>query len=67
MAKKVSEPTYQRFVVGELERFDESNHVYSRVDRGEVIPPEMIPKGESSKSAVHRIFTFDPDRKDKRG
>ncbi|MGD8985201.1 MAG: reductive dehalogenase [Desulfobacteraceae bacterium] len=67
MAKKVSEPTYQRFVVGELERFDESNHVYSRVDRGEVIPPEMIPKGESSKSAVHRIFTFDPDRTDKRG
>ena len=67
MAKKVSEPTYQGFVVGELERFDESNHVYSRVDRGEVIPPEMIPKGESSKSAVHRIFTFDPDRKDKRG
>jgi len=67
MAKKVSEPTYQGFVVGELKRFDESNHVYSRVDRGEVIPPEMIPKGESSKSAVHRIFTFDPDRTDKRG
>jgi reductive dehalogenase len=27
----------------------------------------MIPKGDSSKSAVHRIFTFDPDRKDERG
>lgn len=67
MARRVSEPTYKRFIVGELERFDESNHVYSRVDRGEVIPPEMIPKGDSSKSAVHRIFTFDPDRKDKRG
>jgi reductive dehalogenase len=67
MAKRVSEPTYKRFVVGELKRFDESNHIYSRVDRGEVIPPEMIPKGDSSKSAVHRIFTFDPDRKDKRG
>ena len=67
MAKRVSGPTYESFVVGELKRFDESNHVYSRVDRGEVIPPEMIPKGDSSKSAVHRIFTFDPDRKDKRG
>jgi reductive dehalogenase len=67
MARRVSEQTYKRFIVGELKRFDESNHVYSRVDRGEVIPPEMIPKGESSKSAVHRIFTFDPDRKDKRG
>jgi epoxyqueuosine reductase len=67
MARRVSEQTYKRFIVGELKRFDESNHVYSRVDRGEVIPPEMIPKGDSSKSAVHRIFTFDPDRKDKRG
>jgi reductive dehalogenase len=67
MAKKVSEPTYKRFIIGELKRFDESNNVYSRVDRGEIIPPEMISKGESSKSAVHRIFTFDPERKDKRG
>lgn len=67
MAKRVSQSTYGGFIVGELKRFDESNHVYSRVDRGEVIPPEMIPKGDSSKSAVHRIFTFDPDRKNKRG
>jgi hypothetical protein len=51
MAKRVSGPTYESFIVGELKRFDESNHVYSRVDRGEVIPPEMIPKGDSSKSA----------------
>lgn len=67
MVKRASQPTYGGFIVGELKRFDESNHVYSRVDRGEVIPPEMIPKGDSSKSAVHRIFTFDPDRKNKRG
>jgi epoxyqueuosine reductase len=63
MAKRVSEPTYKKFIWGELKRFDESNHIYSRVDRGELIPPEMIPEGESSKSAVHRIFTFDPSRK----
>jgi reductive dehalogenase len=67
MAKQLSEPTYKKFIVGELKRFDEANHIYSRVDRGEVIPPEMIPKGDSSKSAVHRIFTYDPNRKDKRG
>lgn len=67
MAKRVSEPTYKRFIAGELKRFHESNHVYSRVDRGEVIPPEMIPKGDSSKSAVHRIFTYDPSRKNKHG
>lgn len=65
--KRVSEPTYKRFIVGELKRFNESNHVYSRVDRGEVIPPDLIPKGGSSKSAVHRIFTFDSNRKNKGG
>lgn len=63
MAKRVSAPTYERFIVGELKRFDEANHVYSRVDRGEVIPLEMIPQGESSSSAVHRIFTYDPGRR----
>ena len=67
MPKKVPEPTYKRFITGELKRFHESNHVYSRVDRGEIIPTEMIPKGESSRSAVHRIFSYDPDRKEKRG
>jgi reductive dehalogenase len=67
MAKIVSEPTYKQFIVGELQRFDESNHVYSRVDRGEVIPLEIIPKGDLSKSAVHRIFSFNSDRKNRRG
>lgn len=67
MAKRVSEPTYKKFIVGELKRFDESNHIYSRVDRGELIPPAMIPEGESSKSAVHRIFTFNPYRKQTSG
>ncbi|MEJ2716833.1 MAG: reductive dehalogenase [Deltaproteobacteria bacterium] len=65
--RRVSEPTYKRFIVGELKRFDESNHVYSRVDRGEVIPLDMIPQDGSSKSAVHRIFTYDPGRTEKRG
>ncbi len=63
MVRRVLDPTYKKFIVGELRRFDESNHVYSRVDRGELIPPEVIPKGGSSKSAVHRIFTFDAVRK----
>jgi reductive dehalogenase len=67
MARKVPEPTYKRFITGELKRFDEGNHVYSRVDRGEVISSEMIPEGESSQSAVHRIFTHDPKRKNQRG
>jgi reductive dehalogenase len=67
MAKVVQEPTYKEFIVGGLERFDEANHIYSRVDRGEVIPQEMIPDGGSSLSAVHRIFTYDPNRKNKRG
>lgn len=67
MPKTVSETHYKKDIVGELKRFDEANHIYSRVDRGEVIPPEMIPEGDSSKSAVHRIFTYNPDRKNKRG
>lgn len=67
MPKRVSEPTYERFIVGELRRFDESNHVYSRVDRGEVIPLDLIPKDGSSKSATHRIFTFDPSRNERPG
>lgn len=65
--KRVSEPTYKKFIVGELKRFNESNHVYSRVDRGEVIPQELIPEDGSSKSAVHRIFTYDHGRKEKPG
>ena len=65
--KRVAEPTYKRFIVGELKRFNECDHVYSRVDRGEVIPPELIPEYGDSKSAVHRIFTYDPGRKEKRG
>jgi reductive dehalogenase len=67
MAKIVAKPTYEKFIIGELQRFDEANHIYSRVDRGEVITQEMIPEGESSLSAVHRIFTYDPNRKNKRG
>lgn len=67
MPKRVSEPTYKKFIVGDLERFHESNHVYSRVDRGEVIPLDLIPEDGSSKSAVHRIFTYDSDREEKAG
>ena len=67
MHKKVPEPTYKRFITGELKRFDEANHVYSRVDRGEVIPPEMIPHGESTQSAVHKLFSFNPHRKNGHG
>ena len=65
--RRVSEPTYKRFIVGELKRFDESNHVYSRVDRGEVISLDKIPEDGSSKSAVHRIFTYDPSREERQG
>ena len=50
-----------------MQRFDEADHVYSRVDRGEVIPPEILPQGDSSKSAVHQLFSYDPKQKNKRG
>lgn len=66
MEKKISEPTYKRFIVGELKRFNEANHAFSRVDRGEIIPPEEIPEGDA-KVPVHNIFTFNPNRKEKRG
>lgn len=67
MARKVTQPTYRRFIVQEPERFDEADMVYSRVDRGEVVPPELIPPGESSHSPVHRIFSFDPDAPARKG
>jgi epoxyqueuosine reductase len=67
MTKRVSKPTYKKFIVEELKRFDEADHVYSRVDRGEVIPQEMVPQGDSSRSAVHQLFNYDPDRKNKHG
>jgi epoxyqueuosine reductase len=67
MARRVAEPTYRRYIVKEPERYDEADMVYSRVDRGEVIPPELIPPGENSGSPVHRIFSYDPDRKPRNG
>jgi reductive dehalogenase len=66
MPKVVSEPTYKKFVVGELQRFDEANHAFSRVDRGEIISPDKIPEG-NAEVPVHNIFTFNPNRKTKRG
>ena len=36
MTKRVSEPTYKRFITGPIERFDERNTAYSRGDRGEI-------------------------------
>lgn len=67
MPRAVLEPTYRKFIVREIKRFDEANHVYSRVDRGEVIPASMLPEGDSSKTAVHQLFNYDPNRKNNRG
>jgi len=67
MARTVAEPTYKQFIVRDPERFDEANMVYSRVDRGEVIPPELIPPEDTSGSPVHRIFSYDPKQADRRG
>ena len=39
MAKTSREPTYKRFITGELRRFDENNTGYSRADRGEITGP----------------------------
>jgi len=39
MTKRVTEPTYKRFVTGRLERFDERNTAYSRSDRSEFPSP----------------------------
>lgn len=36
MTKRVDEPTYKKFITGPVKRFDESNHGYSRGDRGEI-------------------------------
>ncbi len=36
MVKFRKEPTYKKFVTGQIQRFDERNTVYSRADRGEL-------------------------------
>jgi epoxyqueuosine reductase len=36
MTRRVSEPTYKRFITGPVQRFDERNTAYSRGDRGEI-------------------------------
>lgn len=39
MARKRPEPTYKRYITGELKRFDEKNTGYSRADRNEITGP----------------------------
>ena len=36
MTRRVSEPTYKRFITGPIQRFDERNTAYSRGDRGDI-------------------------------
>ena len=43
------EPTYQRFITGELQRFDEDNTAYSRSDRGEIVG--IVQRGLETKAA----------------
>ena len=39
MKKKPKEPTYKRFITGNIKRFDERNTGYSRADRDEITGP----------------------------
>ena len=51
MTKKVSEPTYRKYIVGEIPRFNEMHHGYSRAIRGEF----------SADGAGHPDGSVDPD------
>ena len=66
MSVKISEPTYKRFVVGDVPRFDEAKNVFSRAIRGEFYPPSTAPQADTV--APHQgFFRYDPDRDAKPG
>ncbi len=67
MPRHVTEPTYRRFVEGKVRRFDEADHAFSRLIRGEYIPLDQMPKGHDVRSAIHSFFRFDPTAKARHG
>lgn len=67
MARRVSEPTYTKYIVGEIPRFDESRQAYSRALRGEFSPDGAGPKEAPAGPAHHQVFRFNADREKRPG
>ncbi|GAB4259919.1 MAG: hypothetical protein Kow0092_08440 [Deferrisomatales bacterium] len=52
MARTRKEPTYERFITGRLQRFDEDHTAYSRADRGEILGTrDALKRGLETKAA----------------
>ena len=67
MARRVTEPTYKRHLVGEVPRFDERRQAFSRAIRGEFDPPDAPAPVDGSRRPISRLFTYDFEGKQRRG